>query len=102
MCEQVFSNEGMKPSRMIDHLKSRHSDKLDKVLQYFINLRDIRKTMGGIFGKIDRENMHGLVASYYISLLIAKSGKPHTIGEKLILPAIQGAVKMLCIQMGVV
>ena len=31
MCEQVFSNEGMKPSRMIDHLKSRHSDKVDKI-----------------------------------------------------------------------
>lgn len=28
----------------------------------------------------------GLRASYYIPLLITKSGKPHTIGEKLILP----------------
>ena len=43
MNEKVFSNEGMKPSRMIDHLKSRHSD---KDVQFFINLRDSRKTMG--------------------------------------------------------
>ena len=92
MCEKVFSNEGMKPSRMIDHLKSRHSDKVDKDVQFFINLRDSHKTMGGIFGKIDRQNTDGLVASYNISLLIAKSGKPHTIGENLILPAIQEAV----------
>ncbi|XP_076030401.1 zinc finger BED domain-containing protein 5-like [Oratosquilla oratoria] len=30
----------------------------------------------------------GLVASYKISQLIAKAGKPHTIGEELILPSI--------------
>ena len=48
--------------------------------------------MGGIFGKIYRQNTDGLVAFYNISLLIAKSGKPHTIGEKLILPAIQESV----------
>ena len=81
----------MKPSRMIDHLKSRHNDKVDKDMQFFIYLRDNRKTMGGIFGKIDRRNMDGMVASYYISLPIAKYGKPHTIGEKLIFPAIQEA-----------
>ena len=92
MCEQVFSNEGVKPSRMIDHLKSRHSDKVDKDVQFFINLSDSRKTMVGMFGKIHRQNTDGLVASYNISLLIEKSGKPHTIGEKVILPAIQEVV----------
>ena len=92
MCEQVFSNEGVKPSRMIDHLKSRHSDKVDKDVQFFINLRDSRKTMVGMFGKIHRQNTDGLFASYNISLLIEKSGKPHTIGEKVILSAIQEVV----------
>ena len=48
--------------------------------------------MGGMFGKVDKQNIDGLVASYNISLLIAKTGKPHTIGEKLILPAIQEVV----------
>ena len=48
--------------------------------------------MGGMFRRVDKQNMDGLVASYNISLLIAKTGKPHTIGEKLILPAIQEVV----------
>ena len=45
-----------------------------------------------IFGEIDRQNIDVLVTSYSISLLVANSGKPHTIGEKLILLAIQKAV----------
>ena len=40
-----------------------------------------------MFNKAFNKNDDGLVASYNISLLIAKCGKPHTIGEKLILPA---------------
>ena len=92
LCDQVFSNEGMKPSRMIVHLKSRHGDKSDNDAEFFKYLRDNRKTMGVMFGKVDKQNIDGLVASYNISLLIAKTGKPHTIGEKLILPAIQEVV----------
>ena len=48
--------------------------------------------MGNMFRKVDSQNDDGLIASYNISLLIAKAGKSHTIGEKLILPAIQEAV----------
>ena len=77
---------------MIDHLKSRHSDKADIDAQFFINLRYNRKTMGSMFRKVDKQNIDGLAASYNISLLIAKAGKPHTIDEKLILPAIQEAI----------
>ena len=35
----------------------------------------------------------GLKTSYKISLLIAKAGKPHTIGEELILPAVKEVIK---------
>ena len=77
---------------MIDHLKSRHNDKKDKDVEFFINLRDNRKTMGNMFKTLDSQNDDGLIASSNISLLIARAGKSHTIGEQIILPTIQEAV----------
>ena len=56
---------------MIDHLKSRHSDKTDRDVEFFINLRDNRKTMSSMIRKVDSRNDDGLIASYNISLLIA-------------------------------
>lgn len=42
-----------------------------------------------MFANTSQQSTDGLHASYNISLLIARSGKPHTIGEELILPAIR-------------
>lgn len=46
-----------------------------------------------MFASTSQRNDDGLRASYNISLLIAKSGTPHTIGEKLILPAVEEVLK---------
>ncbi|KAI6650135.1 SCAN domain-containing protein 3-like [Oopsacas minuta] len=95
LCNQVFSNEGMKPSRMCGHLTKKHPDKKDKDLKYFQTLSKQfanRSSIDGMINKITTKNDDGLVASYNISLLIAKCGKPHTIGEKLILPAIREVI----------
>ncbi|GBP21522.1 SCAN domain-containing protein 3 [Eumeta japonica] len=45
--------------------------------------------MHSMFASTSQSNDDGLRASYNISLLIAKSGKLHTIGEQLILPAVE-------------
>ncbi|CAH2015633.1 unnamed protein product [Acanthoscelides obtectus] len=52
-----------------------------------------RPTLDRMFASTSPRNDDGLRASYNISLLIAKSGKPHTIGEKLILPAVEEVLK---------
>ena len=61
LCDQVFSNEGMKQSRMTVHLKSRYSDKANNDVE---NLRNNGKTMGIMFEKVDKQNMDDLGASY--------------------------------------
>uniref|UniRef100_A0A5S6Q3P9 DUF4371 domain-containing protein n=1 Tax=Trichuris muris TaxID=70415 RepID=A0A5S6Q3P9_TRIMR len=73
-----------------------HSDKANKDLSYFQSVRDNfqkRPKLPGIFSSASRRNTDGLRASYNISLLIAKCGKPHAIGEELILPAVSEVLR---------
>ena len=94
ICEQVFSNEAMKPSRLKDHLNKIHPDKASKGTAYFQALKEqhSKRSISSLFArKVDRSES-GLVASYNISLLIAKSGLPFTVGERLVLPAIKEAI----------
>ncbi|CAH1996675.1 unnamed protein product [Acanthoscelides obtectus] len=86
----------MKPSKLQDHLRRCHPNKTEKDLKYFQALKDKfqkRPTLDRMFASTSQRNDDGLRASYNISLLIAKSGKAHTIGEKLILPAVEEVLK---------
>lgn len=53
----------------------------------------MRPTVDSMFASTSQSNDDGLRTSYNISLLIAKSGKLHTIEEQLILPAIEEVLK---------
>ncbi|KAJ8953195.1 hypothetical protein NQ318_003234 [Aromia moschata] len=97
LCNKVLSNEAMKPSKLEDHFRRWHPDKIGKDLKYFQTLKDKvqkRPTVDKMFASTSQRD-DGLRASYNISLLIAKSEKPHTIGEKLILPAIEEVLKTI-------
>ena len=97
LCEKTFSNDAMKPAKMKDHLERIHSDKKNKDIDYFKTLKEKLKGRSNIkaFFKApasaDAEG--GLKASYNISLMIAKKGKAHTIGEELIIPAIKEVIE---------
>ena len=52
ICEKTFTNEGMKPSRMINHLKAKHHEKINKDVAYFRDLKvrfEKRSTIGTLF-----------------------------------------------------
>lgn len=96
ICRKVFSNEAMKPSRLQEHLHKMHPDKKNKDLFYFQELEKQylkQPTISNLFASSSKRDDDGLRASYNVSLLIAKSGKPHTIGEELILPAVEEILK---------
>ena len=95
VCEKNFSNETMKPSRLLEHLQKIHPDKSGKTSAFFHCLRYQflkRKTMN-MFTSSSKNSDDGLKASYNISLLIAKADKLHTIGEERILPAVKEVIK---------
>ncbi|GFW90720.1 SCAN domain-containing protein 3 [Trichonephila clavipes] len=86
----------MKPGRLELHLKSKHSAYVNSDLNYFKSLKEKfakRSTIKSLFNTQTISVNRTLEASYKISLLIAKCGKNHTIGEDLIKPSISAFLK---------
>jgi len=91
LCDATFSNEAMKPSRLKDHLKRKHPNKIGSDFKKLLKEKEKQKQkqpkISQCFDNTDLRNDRGLIASYNISMMIAKTAKPHTIGEDLVLPA---------------
>ena len=67
-------------------------DKKDKPVGFFQDLKDKfrkRNTITSMMTNCSEQVGRGLSASYKISYLIAECGKPHTIGENLVIPAVK-------------
>ena len=56
ICNNSFSNEAMKPSRLAEDLKRKHPDKVDRTRAYFENLKnfDQRNTLSAYLKKAHR------------------------------------------------
>lgn len=97
LCEKTFGNDYMKPSKMKDHLERIHSDKKNRELEFFKKLKEkvtCRPTIKSFMKQSSEVEIEGgLIASYKISLNIAKKGKPHTLAEEIILPAIKDVIE---------
>jgi len=77
------------PSKLKDHLKMCHPDKIRKYLKYFQTLKKKfhkKPTVESMFFSNLKGDDGDLRVSYNILLLKEKSEKPHTIEEQLILP----------------
>ncbi|KFD50620.1 hypothetical protein M513_08427 [Trichuris suis] len=97
-CTKMFSNESMRLSKMKKHLDSAHPDKKDKPLEYYQNLRnnfEKRMTLPRMVTERSKTLDKGIIASYEISQLIAKTGNCHNIGESLILPAVSTVISAM-------
>ena len=86
LCSATFTNESMKPSHLKRHLLLKHKAASEKPREYFERKRAELQKQKSVVKKAATIMPNMLKASYLVSLRIAKSKKPHTIGETLVLP----------------
>ena len=89
ICGARLLNEAMKPSKLLCHLETKHSDIKDKPLEYFERRkgeREGKKELLRAFNALTT-NVDALKASFLVADCIAKAEKPFAIVEELILRA---------------
>ena len=75
VCSQILLNDAMKPSKLIRHFHSKHSDLKGKPLEYFERLLSEMTTQKKQIIKITSADESLLHASFQISFQIAKTKK---------------------------
>lgn len=83
ICKEVLAAESMKPSKLQRHLNTKHATLSKKPIEYFERLLQTSNKEKNTLEKYVTLNDKNLLTSY----LIAKTKKPFTIGEQLLLPA---------------
>lgn len=94
LCDRSFCNDSMRPVKLDEHITKVHPEHRDKPLDYFKRLRDKslkskEQKLELLFKSATNLTDRGLQASYELSYLLGKQGRPHTDGEKLLKPAFE-------------
>ena len=96
LCMKVLSAESMKPSKLKRHLESKHSDCKGKDLTFFERKANcVKRCRMDTSGAFQQQNRASVEVSFEISLRIAKTKKPHTIAEELMLPCAKDIIRIL-------
>lgn len=90
LCYDILANEAMKPAKLKRHLETKHKDYISKPLAFFERKCEelkshMQKDAAQYF--VPGENAKATEASFRVSQLIAKAGKPYSIGETLVKPS---------------
>ncbi|KAL6046540.1 hypothetical protein STEG23_018200 [Scotinomys teguina] len=97
ICGDVLSAESMKPNKLKRHFDSKHLSFAGKDITYFRSkadeLKRARPDTGGV--KYPRQNVIAVEASYLVALRIARTMKPHTFAEDLLLPVAKDGVRVM-------
>ncbi|KFD56722.1 LOW QUALITY PROTEIN: hypothetical protein M513_02399 [Trichuris suis] len=94
ICEKTFTNEEtVKINKTLKQKAWRQSRQRSFIFQSLRDSFKKRLRLSSIFLFASSQSSDGLRASYNLSLMIAKSGKPHTIGEQLLLPVVNEVLR---------
>nr|XP_033497741.1 SCAN domain-containing protein 3-like [Epinephelus lanceolatus] len=86
-CGEVLANNSMNPAHLQRHQSTKYSESVGKTEEFYKRKLSEFKSRQTVMMKATSVSSKALEASYAVSLLVAKSKKPHSIVEELILPA---------------
>ena len=82
VCMKTFSNSTMKPASLKQYLANAHPSMMSKNRSFFESkLSSLKRQKLDQTGMFWRTNKAAVYASYAIALHVAKTKKPHNIGE---------------------
>lgn len=94
VCSVKLSNESMVPSKLQRHFDT-HPEFKTKPRSYFEKLRSNAIQQSKKFKSYCTINEKAQLVSYKIAQLLAKTKKPHTDAEKIIMPSLEIAVELM-------
>jgi hypothetical protein len=95
VCGDKLANTSMAPVKLKRHFSTKHQTLSRKNIDYFKRLLHEQENQASKFEKQVKVSEKAQEASFLIAELVAKTMKPHTIAESLILPACQTIVRTL-------
>ena len=96
LCMKVLSPKSMKPLKLKRHLETKHTDCKDKDLLFFERKANcVKRPRMDSIGVFQQQNRAAVESAFVVSLRIAKTKKPHTIAEQLILPCAKDINRIL-------
>jgi len=95
VCGDKLSNEAMVPSKLKRHFRTKHGQLSDKHIDYFKRLLSCRSKQALRFTKKVTISDKAQQASFLVAEIVAQQSKPHTVAEKLIMPACIAIVKTM-------
>lgn len=93
VCRETLANAAMVPSKLARHLETKHPAYQSKDIEYFKRLKAQNTTQSERMLSAVRVSEKAQKASFLE--LLAKSKKPHTLAESLILPACKKMVEVM-------
>lgn len=97
LCYKVLINESLKPGKLKKHLVKCHPGNASQSVTYFQQkANNLKAVKFGKTGLASQQLLAAVEASYEVAYKIAKTQKPHTIADELILPCSVMMVGKLC------
>ena len=87
VCEAQLANSCMKPSMLLRHLTTKHSNLVGKPLEYFERRKEEYQRKVQVFTGTYSSSEAALEVSYELSLLTARAQAPHTAVETIAIPS---------------